>query len=195
MNLALTSHIALQSACVWFPVLIDFVCLCVCSDRPRQQTPRHRLDHSQAGRQSAARQSNWQKRGKRVSEWISSKWVEELCRAEHQSERERAGERGGVFVYVIVCVCVAVLAVCASVLPSPASWVGLCWAVLIRAGLCLNWLPSLCIVCLLPEESGARWRAVATAVERKKRRRREHWLHWAYKSCSPLSLPLFLTEG
>lgn len=35
------------------------LCLCVCSDRPRQQTPRHPLDHSRAGRQSAARQSDW----------------------------------------------------------------------------------------------------------------------------------------
>lgn len=62
------SHIALQFVCVCFCVSIGSVCLCVYSDRPRQQTPRHRLDHSQAGRQNTARQSDWQKRGKRVSE-------------------------------------------------------------------------------------------------------------------------------
>ena len=50
MNRDLTSHIALQFVCVCFRVSIGSVCLCVCSDRPRQQTPRHRLDHSQAGR-------------------------------------------------------------------------------------------------------------------------------------------------
>ncbi|KAF6728494.1 hypothetical protein FQA47_008660 [Oryzias melastigma] len=36
-------------------------CLCVYSDRPRQQTLRHRLDHSQAGRRNTARQSDWQR--------------------------------------------------------------------------------------------------------------------------------------
>lgn len=65
---ALTSHIALRLVSVCVCVLgaracasacRPTLCLCVCSDRPRQQTPRHRLDHSQAGRQSAARQSDW----------------------------------------------------------------------------------------------------------------------------------------
>lgn len=45
----------LSSLCVCVHALPPVVglCLCVCSDSPRQQTPRHRLDHSQAGRQSA----------------------------------------------------------------------------------------------------------------------------------------------
>lgn len=57
---------------------------------------------------------------------------------------------------------------CALVLSPPqplqVSELGLCGAVLRRAGLRLYWIPSLWIVCLL-QGSAARWAAVATAVE------------------------------
>lgn len=47
-----------SSVCVSFRVSTGSVCLlCAHSDRPRQQTLRHRLDHSQAGRRAGGRQA------------------------------------------------------------------------------------------------------------------------------------------
>lgn len=66
MNQALTSHIALKLVCVCFRVLIGSVFMRVFRQAATAdpQAPAGPF----SGRQRAARQSDWQKTGKRVSE-------------------------------------------------------------------------------------------------------------------------------
>lgn len=134
MNQALTSHIALQFVCACFRVSTGSVCLCVYSDRPRQQTPRHRLDHSQAGRQNTARQSDWQKRrqaSERVNQQRMSKGA--VHGAEHpewgRADREKAREREEECLSVRLCVYALQRWLCALVSPLPCLSKWLSWVV------------------------------------------------------------------
>lgn len=64
-----------SSVCVSFRVSTGSVCLCAHSDRPRQQTLRHRLDHSQAGRRAGGRQAECSKAERLAEERQAREWV------------------------------------------------------------------------------------------------------------------------